>query len=79
MAPRYRIGQKVIITPANERPLSPRDSHLERYVGQRGKIADYYWISLDRGIKILYTYTVRIEDSQQELVLHEDELQPYID
>ena len=77
MAPKYEIGQKVIIRPVNNRNLSPRGSELEQYAGQSGEVTDYYWISLDRGTKVFYIYTVRIGGGHQEVVLHEDELEVY--
>ena len=74
MVSKYDIGQKVMITPVREH-LSPRGSDLELYAGQSGEITDYHWISLDRGAKVVYIYTVRIENSEVEIILHEDELQ----
>jgi hypothetical protein len=77
MAPKYEIGQKVAIRPTESKPLSPRDAILERYAGKSGEIIDYHWISLERGVKVFYIYTVRIGDSNKEVVLHEDELKVY--
>jgi ribosomal protein L21E len=76
MAAKYDIGQKVIIKPPSNR-LSPRDSALRRYLGQSGEVMNYYWISLGRGANAFYIYTVRVEDDQKEVVLHEDELEAY--
>ena len=78
MIPKYQIGQKVRIIPAREQDLSSRNSELEQYAGQSAEIIDYYWISVDRGTKVFYIYTVRIDNNQKELVLHEDELEGYI-
>ena len=75
MTPRYEIGQKVRVRPVSNQPLSPRDSGLEQYTGQCGEVADYYWISLDRGATVVYIYTIRVGDSREEVVLHEDELE----
>jgi len=74
MAPKYKIGQKVMITPVRNQHLSPRDSNLEPYEGQIGKVTDYYWISKDRGTEVFYIYTVLIETENKEIVLHEGEL-----
>ena len=52
MAPRYQIGQKVIINPATISNLSLRSSELEPYVGHTGEVKDYYWITLDRGVSV---------------------------
>ena len=78
MTPKYEIGQKVIVTPVKNQNLSTRDFDLELYAGQDGVITDYHWISLARGAQVLYMYTVQIRNSQKEVVLHEDELEPYI-
>ncbi len=75
---KYEIGQKVIIMPVKNPRLSPRDSDLARYTGQPGEVADYYWISLDRGSKVFYIYTVRVGTGYDEVILHEDELESYI-
>ena len=75
MTPRYEIGQKVRIRLVSNQPLSPRDSGLGQYAGQHGEVADYYWISLDRGTTVVYIYAIRVGDSREEMVLHEDELE----
>ena len=77
MASKLEIGQKVVITPAKSQPLSPRDSSLEPYAGRSGRVTDYYWISPNQG-EAFYIYTVRIDDDQEEIVLHEDELEAYL-
>lgn len=79
MAPKYQIGQKVVITPVKTQQLSPRDAALEPYAGQIGKVADYYWISLGSGGGVFYIYTVLMEADQKELVVHEDELEAVIE
>lgn len=75
MAPQYKIGQKVIITPVKNQPLSPRDSNLEPYAGQVGEVTVYHWIQPNTANVAFYIYTVRIGASQKEVVLHEDELE----
>ena len=75
MAPRYEIGQRVIITPVENQHLSPRDSDIGAYAGQSGQVIDYYWINLGRGTEVLYIYKVRIEADNKEIVLHEDEIE----
>ena len=72
MAPKYEIGQKVIITPVNDERLSPRDSSLEPYAGKIGTISNYYWV--DRDTDTFYIYSVQIEEYDKAIVLHEDEL-----
>lgn len=75
MAPRYELGQRVIIRPVTGQVPTPRDAGLEPYAGKVGQITDYFWISTARN-EIFYLYTVRIESECKELVLHEDELNP---
>ena len=76
MAPKYGIGQKVIIRPIKE-PSSPRESDIESYAGQVGEVSDYYWIS-PRTSTVFYMYTVRIGTGYKEVVLHEDEIEACI-
>ena len=73
MAPRYDLGQRVIIRPVTGQVPTPRDAGLEPYAGKAGHITNYFWISKERN-EIFYLYTVRIESEHKELVLHEDEL-----
>ena len=77
MAPRYEVGQIVIITPVKNQHLSPRDSSIDPFAGQIGKIVDYYWLNSHRG-EAFYIYIVRIETSHTEVALHEDELEAYV-
>ena len=78
VAPKYEIGQRVIITPADNRRLSHRDSDIEPYVGQSGKVTDYYWINSSSG-EVFYLYTIQVRTGHKEIVLHEDELEAYIE
>ena len=73
MTPKYEIGQKVIIAPVKNQNLSPRDSDIEQYAGQGGKVIDYYWLHPNAG-EVFYIYTVRMETDRIEIALHEDEL-----
>ncbi|MFC1940716.1 hypothetical protein ACFLXO_08580 [Chloroflexota bacterium] len=75
MAPKYEVGQKVIVVPPSDQ-LSVRDSNLERYAGQSGQITDHHWIDRDR--EVFYIYTVRIDTDNKEVILHEDELEAYV-
>ena len=77
MAPKYEIGQKVIVRPVSDEPLSLRESDIESYTGQVGEVSNYYWISPRTG-KVFYIYTVRIGADYKELVLYEDEIEAYI-
>ena len=77
MPPKYEIGQQVKITGVSNQHLSPRDSDIEQYAGQSGKVIDYYYISLGGGAKAFYIYTVKIGAGNKEAVLHEDEITAY--
>lgn len=78
MAPKYKIGQTVIIMPVNDQRLSPRDSAIGTYAGQRGQVTDYYWINSSGG-EVFYLYTVQVGAGHKEIVLHEDELEASIE
>ena len=73
MEPKYKLGQKVIIKPVKNQSLSARGSDIGRYAGQSGIVTDYYWLRPNAG-GVFYIYTVKIGDSQKEIVLHEDEI-----
>ncbi len=77
MPAKYEIGQEVIITPVGEQPASARDSALEPYAGQKGKVVDCHWITMNTG-EVFYIYTVQVIPSKERIVLHEDELEPCI-
>ena len=77
MAGAYEKGQKVVVEPVKNHELSPRDSALELYAGEIGTIIDVYWISMGAGAKNIYVYTVRIENEDKEIVVHEDEIRAY--
>lgn len=77
MAPKYKTGQKVVITPIKNQNLSRRDFGLEPYAGQIGEVIHYYWLSPTRG-EVFYIYTVRMETDGKEVVVHEDELKSYV-
>lgn len=77
MAPKYKVGQKVNVTPVKNQHAIPRDCALEPFAGRNGEIVDYHWINLTSG-EMVYIYTVRIETGSEEVVLHEDELEAYL-
>ena len=78
MTHKYDRGQKVIITPVKNQHVSPRDSDIGAYAGRSGKVIDYYWINTSMG-EAFYIYTVRIEAEHKDIVLHEDEIQAYME
>ena len=69
----YEIGQEVIIKPVSEQSLSLRDASILSYAGQTGTISNYHWIAPPTG-ELFYLYTVRINKSNKEIVLYEDEI-----
>ena len=77
-AARYKKGQKVAIITVKDRTLSPRDADIEPYIGQTGEIVDYYWIRPGTSTRTFYVYLVRIGNSQEEIVVHEDEIEAHI-
>ena len=77
MAPKYKIGQKVVITPVQDQPSALRDSGLEPFAGRVGEVANYYCLSRSQG-EVFYIYTVKLETDNKEVVLHEDELEALI-
>ena len=77
MSPKYGIRQKVIIA-LGKAQVSPRDSDLEPYAGKTGMITNYYSVRPGTG-EVFYIYTVQIGADDKEIVLHEDELAPYIE
>ena len=75
MAPKFQIGQKVVVKPPGEQSVSLRDSSIEPYTGQTGEVTDYYSIS-PSATESFYLYTVRIgSTSRKTVVLHEDEIE----
>ncbi len=74
MNSKYEIGQKVVVRPVNNQVLSPVDSTIEPYIGQIGRVTEYYWISPHAG-KVFYVYTVRMGMDNKKIVLHEDEIE----
>jgi len=69
----YSIGDEVLINPVSEQTPSLRESAIRPYSGQTGMISDYHWIEPPTG-EIFYLYTVRVGDSNKEIVLYEDEI-----
>ena len=74
MEPKYKIGQRIIAKPVKNQTLSARDSGIEQYAGQSGIVTDYYWIRPSAG-QVFFIYTIKMEESQEEIVLYEDEME----
>lgn len=77
MIPKYKIGQKVVVKTTGG-TQSVRDCTIEPYIGQTGKITNYYWIS-PRESDIFFIYMVKIGDNPKAVTLYEDELEILID
>jgi len=73
MEPKCKIGQKVIINPVKNQSSPARDADIGQYAGQSGIVTDYYWIRPSAG-EVFFVYTVKIGDSEKEIVLYEDEM-----
>jgi hypothetical protein len=73
--PRFVKGQKVIIKPISETGLSQRESDINKYAGQVGKVSKYYWISPRTG-QVFYIYNVRVGEGKKEITVYEDEMEP---
>ena len=78
MAPKYKIGQKVMVKPVKNQHLSPRDCAIDAYAGQIGEVNNYYWVSPHRD-EVFYIYIVRVGTGYKEIALHEDEIEAYIE
>ncbi len=74
MESKYKIGQRVLAKLDKSQALSARDSGMEQYDGQSGIVTDYYWIRPSAG-EVFFIYTVKMGESQEEIVLYEDEIQ----
>ena len=78
MVPKYEKGQRVTIVQAKNHRSSARDSDLNPYLGQSGEITDFYWVNVGLGVpRAFYIYTVQI--GENDVVMHEDELEPFIE
>ena len=69
----YEIGQEIRISPLAEQGPSLRASELSPYAGKTATVSDCYWIEPPAG-GVFYLYTVRVNGSNKELVLYEDEM-----
>ena len=74
MESKYKIGQRVIAKLDKNQALSARNSGVEQYAGQSGVVTDYYWIRPSAG-QVFFIYTVKMGESQEEIVLYEDEVE----
>ena len=77
MDAKYEIGQKVIVKPVRDQPLSQRENDVDNYAGQVGEVSDFYWISPRTG-QVFYIYNVRMASNRKEVVVYEDELEACI-
>ncbi len=73
MAAKYKIGQKVVVKPVSAESLSPRNSDIAQYAGQKGEVTDLYSLNPTGG-EVFCIYTVRLDSGDKNIVLHEDEM-----
>jgi hypothetical protein len=78
MAGTYEKGQRVSIKPVRNQNASSRDSTLGSYAGKIGTIVDVYWINMGAGTQNFNIYTVRLENEDKDIVVHEDEIKAYL-
>ena len=69
----YEIGQEVIIRPVIDKGFSIRETSIEPFVGKTGRVSDLHWITPPAGT-IFYLYTIKVDGSNKELILYEDEI-----
>ena len=75
MGPKYEVGQKVVVKSVKDQ--SARDSEIGKWAGLEGTVSKYYWIR-PMGGQMFYIYTVQFGDGRDEIVLHEDEIEAFI-
>jgi ribosomal protein L21E len=78
MAGTYEKGQKVSIKRVESQNASSRDSTLGSYAGKIGTIVEVYWINMGAGTQSFNIYTVRLENENKDIVVHEDEIKAYL-
>jgi hypothetical protein len=76
MNPKFEKGQTVVLRPATDQTAAPRDSTIEPFIGQTGRVVDYYWVSPRAGM-VFYIYKVLMGKGRAEIALHEDEIEAY--
>jgi len=74
-APKYMVGQKVVIQPVSEQSLTQREDDINLYAGQVGEVSDYYSMNPPSG-QVFYIYNVRVGVNKKEIVVYEDEMEP---
>jgi ribosomal protein L21E len=74
---KYSVGQRVVIRPLSEPGPTHRENDISRYAGHTGVVTDFYWISPRAG-QLFYIYHVRVGKERKEVVIYEDEMEPYL-
>jgi len=77
MGPKYRTGDRVIISPRAEGPVG-RGGELKPFAGQYGRVVEFYYLNMNSSADTVFMYVVRLEKGNKRLVLHEDELESLI-
>ena len=62
--------------PVKSQGLYANESSLGTYAGLIATVSDYYL--LRKGTEAFYIYSMRIGDGQKEIILHEDELESFV-
>ena len=72
--PKYMVGQKVIIQPADDQGSTQRENDIAQYAGQVGVVSNYYWMNPPSG-QVFYIYNVRVGEDMKEIAVYEDEIE----
>ncbi|MFC1872485.1 hypothetical protein ACFLYV_02040 [Chloroflexota bacterium] len=76
MDAKYHVGQEVVVYPVDEVHDAVRGGYVNRLSGHVGQVKEYFWINPNPG-SYFYVYTVKLGSGNEEVVLHEDEIENY--
>lgn len=72
--PKYMVGQRVLIQPADDQGMTQRENDIVQYAGQAGVVSNYYWMNPPSG-QVFYIYNVRVGENMKEIAVYEDEIE----
>lgn len=72
--PKYMVGQKVLIQPADDQGMTQRENDIVQYAGEVGVVSNYYWMNPPSG-RVFYIYNVRVGENMKEIAVYEDEIE----
>jgi len=72
--PKYMVGQRVLIQPADDQGMTQRENDIVQYAGQVGVVSNYYWMNPPSG-QVFYIYNVRVGENMKEIAVYEDEIE----